>query len=378
MKKIRVLECIRQGTIGGGESHVIELSSSLDKSRFEPLVLSFSDGQMIETLKCLGIRSFIIPSRRAFDFTIWGKVRDLIIKEKIDIVHAHGTRANSNVFWAAKNTGKPLVYTIHGWSFHPDQGPQKRRVIELSEKFLTNQADVNIAVSISNQNDGITRFNMPRSTVIYYGINRDAFILNRDFKDIRSELGISPDTIVVLYMVRITLQKDPVTMLKAFKSVVEKVPNILLLVVGNGDLKDKAIELATNLGITEHVKFINFRKDVPDFLNAADIYCLPSLWEGLPIGLLEAMYMRKAIVATPVDGTREVIEDHVNGILFPAQDAAKLSQGIIELALDKELRERLAENALKTVEETLKGQFSIPKMVRDVEDVYLKLLEKQA
>jgi len=377
MKKIRVLECIRQGSIGGGERHLIDLSISLDKSQFEPIALSFTDGPMIDTLKDNGIKTYIIPSLHAFDISTWGKVRKLIIKERIDLVHAHGTRAITNIFWAAKLTRKPLIYSIHGWSFHPDQSSKKRKVIELIEKFLTNLADVNISVSRSNQIDGISRFKMPRSTVIYYGINQEFFNPNKEFIDIRKEFGLPHDFTIVLFMVRMTLQKDPFTILRAFKLVTEKITNIVLLLVGDGDLKDEAKSLAKELDISDHVKFINFRQDVPNFLHAADIYCLPSLWEGLPIGLLEAMFMKKAIIATPVDGTKEVITDRYNGILIPAQDPGKLANAIVELAQNNELRNELAENALKTVQETFKGRFSIPKMAKEVEKIYLAELTKK-
>jgi len=377
MKKIRVLECIRQGSIGGGERHLIDLSISLDKSQFEPIALSFTDGPMIDTLKDNGIKTYIIPSLHAFDISTWGKVRKLIIKERIDLVHAHGTRAITNIFWAAKLTRKPLIYSIHGWSFHPDQSSKKRKVIELIEKFLTNLADVNISVSRSNQIDGIARFKMPRSTVIYYGINQEFFNPNKEFIDIRKEFGLPHDFTIVLFMVRMTLQKDPFTILRAFKLVTEKITNIVLLLVGDGDLKDEAKSLAKELDISDHVKFINFRQDVPNFLHAADIYCLPSLWEGLPIGLLEAMFMKKAIIATPVDGTKEVITDRYNGILIPAQDPGKLANAIVELAQNNELRNELAENALKTVQETFKGRFSIPRMAKEVEKIYLAELTKK-
>jgi len=378
MKKIRVLECIRQGSIGGGERHLIDLSISLDKTQFEPIVLSFTDGPMVDALKAQGIKTNIIPSLRAFDISTWGKVRKLIIKEKIDIVHAHGTRANTNIFWAAKMTRKPLIYSIHGWSFHPDQSSKKRRTIELIEKFLTNLADVNISVSKSNQADGITRFKMPRSIVIYYGINHEVFNPNKEeFKDIRKEFGIPSDYTIVLFMVRMTLQKDPFTILRAFKIVTERIQNIVLLMVGDGDLKEEAKSLAKELAVEDHVKFVNFRQDVPDFLHAGDIYCLPSLWEGLPIGLLEAMFMKKAIIATPVDGTKEVITDHFNGILIPVQNPDKLADAIAELAKNKELRNELAENAFNTVQVTLKDQFSIPRMSREVEKIYLAELAKK-
>lgn len=376
MRKFKVLECIRQGSVGGGERHLIDLCISIDKTQFEPIALSFTDGPMIDILKKNGIKTYIIPSLKAFDVSVWGKVKEIILKEKIDLLHAHGTRANSNIFWAAKVTRKPLIYTIHGWSFHPDQGPLKRKSIELIEKFLTNLADVNISVSKSNQNDGITRFKMPRSVVVYYGINQDEFNPTNKVKDIRNEFGIPPDYNVVLFMVRITLQKDPYTVLKAFKLVTEKIKNIVLLVVGDGDLKEEAMALTSDLGIKDHVKFIEFRHEVPDFLHAADIYCLPSLWEGLPIGLLEAMFMRKAIIATPVDGTKEVITDHFNGLLVPVQNHIRLAEAIIELAQDSDLRNKLAENAFKTVQDTYKNRFSIPMMAKEIEKIYLNEIAK--
>src|SRR4051812_17325388 len=113
--KIRVLECIRQGQIGGGESHLLSLVENLDKNAFEPVVLSFTDGPMIDRLKSLNIPVHIIPSNKPFDFKVWNKVKQLMTDENIDLVHAHGTRASSNVFRATRTLQKPLVYTIHGW-----------------------------------------------------------------------------------------------------------------------------------------------------------------------------------------------------------------------------------------------------------------------
>src|SRR3954467_11421580 len=121
-EKIKVLQCIRQGQIGGGESHLLSLVEHLDKDRFEPVVLSFTDGPMINRLKEMDIPVHIIPTTKPFDFTKWKEVKRLLQKEKVQLVHAHGTRANSNVLWAARSLCIPVIYTIHGWSFHPDQG----------------------------------------------------------------------------------------------------------------------------------------------------------------------------------------------------------------------------------------------------------------
>src|SRR5215831_11294610 len=136
-KKIRVLETIRQGKIGGGESHLLDLVENLDKSIFEPVVLSFTDGPMINRLQSMGIPTHIIHTERPFDFTKWGKVKQFLQDEKIELVHAHGTRANSNVIWASRKLGLPVVYTIHGWSFHDDQPFLLKKLRVMGEKYLT-------------------------------------------------------------------------------------------------------------------------------------------------------------------------------------------------------------------------------------------------
>src|ERR1700750_56071 len=132
-EKIKVLECIRQGQIGGGESHLLSLVENLDKSQFEPLVLSFTDGPMVDRLKQMQVPVYIIPTTRPFDVGKWKLVKKFIKDQNVQLVHAHGTRANSNVLWASRRLGIPVVYTVHGWSFHPDQNPLVRRMRIMGE-----------------------------------------------------------------------------------------------------------------------------------------------------------------------------------------------------------------------------------------------------
>src|SRR6478672_11607781 len=107
-RKIKVLECIRQGQIGGGESHLLSLVENLDRSRFDPVVLSFTDGPMVDRLKEMNVNTHIIPTLKPFDITKWKTVKKLLSSLEVDLVHAHGTRANSNVLWAARSLGIPV------------------------------------------------------------------------------------------------------------------------------------------------------------------------------------------------------------------------------------------------------------------------------
>jgi glycosyltransferase involved in cell wall biosynthesis len=369
--KIRILETIRQGQIGGGESHLLSLVENLDKSRFEPVVLSFTDGPMVDRLKQMGIQTEVIYTEKPFDISKWKKVKQFIQSNHISLVHAHGTRANSNVFWATRKLKLPLVYTIHGWSFHDDQQPLIRKIRVMGEQLLTNRSDVNISVSASNQQTGKRYFSHFNSVVINNGIDQKKFDPTRNFKNVRQELNIAPDTTLVLFVARFIHQKQPLKLIEAFAQAQQQNPKLQLLMVGDGDQKPTALQLVKDLHIENKVIFEPFRQDVPDVLAAADIFVLPSLWEGLPIGLLEAMAMGKAIIGTQVDGTSEVIRHNENGLLIATDDlAGNLSQALLAMASNANLRQQLGNAAQQTISET----YSAANMTKEIEAIYLKCL----
>jgi glycosyltransferase involved in cell wall biosynthesis len=371
-KKYRLLQTIRQGQIGGGESHLLSLVENLDRSLFEPVVLSFTPGPMVDKLRAMGVATHVIYTERPFDMSKWRTVKKLIEAEKIDLVHAHGTRANSNVFWGSKKLKLPLVYTIHGWSFHDDQRAVLKKIRVLGEKLLTRKSDVNISVAASNQATGKQYFSDFTSIVINNGIDQQKFNPSLSFNDVRSELGIAPDNTVVLFVARFIHQKQPLKLITAFAKALQQLPTLTLVLVGDGDQKAQALQLVKALQIEHKVFFEPFRSDVPAVLAAADIFVLPSLWEGLPIGLLEAMAMGKAIIGTRVDGTSEVLEHNSNGLLLALDQLEDtLADAIVALANDPVKRLRMGEAARGTVT----ARFSAATMTRQIEQVYLKLLQ---
>jgi glycosyltransferase involved in cell wall biosynthesis len=368
MKKIKILQAIREANTGGGESHMFDLCKYLDKNTFDPVALSFTDGVMIDNLKEIDVPTKVIPTLKPFDYKIWKEVKAFMQEEQFDIVHAHGTRAMSNVFWAARSLGIPLLYSVHGWSFHPTQGTFVRKLRQLSEKLLTQKADLTICVSNSNEADGKKYLGMKRSRVINYGIDLDRFNPNKEFKNIREELNIPENKIVIGYIVRITEQKDPLTMINAMSIVFKEFDNVVLLVVGDGDLKNEMKAQTKALNIEDNVIFQPFRSDVPDLLNTIDVYCLPSLWEGLSIGVLEALAMKTAAVTAPVDGNKEVIINQKTGLLAENQNPKKLAEALKLLISNPELREKLASNG----HELVVPDFSKDRLIYDIENLYNK------
>ncbi|MFC4210480.1 glycosyltransferase family 4 protein [Pedobacter lithocola] len=367
--KKTILHAIRQGQVGGGETHVLDLVNSLDKAKYESVILSFTEGPMVEKLKQDGFKTYVVSTEKPFNFRVWKQVRQIISAENIDLIHAHGTRANSNTFYSAKLLKIPLVYTVHGWSFHPDQSKMVKFIRSMSERFLVSVANKTICVSKSNLIEGKTKFPMTNATVIANGINRFKFNPDKEFKNIRLEFGIDESFILVGYIARITNQKSPLTFLRAIAMLPEK-ENIRFLIVGDGDLKTQMLSLSKDLNLDKYITFVDFRNDIPDILNAIDVFCLPSLWEGLPIALLEAMSMRKAIIASKIDGITDLIDDGLNGLLVKAADIDSLSKTLQRLILDRKLIADLGLEAEKTVQE----KFNISTMTKNIEAVYQEFI----
>lgn len=368
-KRTKILLAIRQGQVGGGETHVFELASRINKDLFDVEVLAFTPGVMIEKLNKIGIKTHVIATTKPFNVFVWPKVLRLIKSKGFDMIHAHGTRAASNVMFIAKYLNIPLVYTIHGWSFHKSQSTITRISRTLSEQLITYISDLNIAVSESNRQEGM-QIGVTKIKLIHNGIDLQKFNPNSSHQDIRKELGIASNHTLIGYFARITEQKDPATMINAFELLCKKTKDISLLMVGNGNLKNTISNMVNEAGLSKQVFLADFRDDVPALLKATDIYCLPSLWEGMPIALIEAMAMEKACVCTAVDGTKELITDGENGITVPVQDPEKLAEAIRSLHRNISLRNKLGKKA----RETVSNIFSVQQMVKSTEAMYHEVL----
>jgi glycosyltransferase involved in cell wall biosynthesis len=369
MKRIRILEAIRQGSVGGGETHVYDLTTRLNKDAFEPIVLSFTDGAMVDNLRAAGIETHVIHSRFPFDPRVYYRVFKLIKDRKIALIHAHGTRAASNLLFPALFSKIKLIYTIHGWSFNDSQSGSLRFIRRHAERFITSRAALNICVSTSNLSTGKQAIPGFKATVINNGISFEKFNPSVDNSRIISELNIKPQEVWIGLIARITKQKDPITLLNAFSIAQTKNSNLRLLIVGQGDLEREVREKIQELNLQEKTLVLPFRSDIPEILKTISIYCLPSLWEGLPIGLIEAMAMSKAVIATEVDGTREIINART-GLPFQKENPEDLAAKILLLAGDFYMRQTLGLEANKLVRE----KFEVQKMVLATENQYVGLL----
>jgi glycosyltransferase involved in cell wall biosynthesis/cellulose synthase/poly-beta-1,6-N-acetylglucosamine synthase-like glycosyltransferase len=364
--KIKILHSIRQGSFGGGETYLYNLVTNLDKNQFEPVVLSFSSGAMVNALREADIKTYIVKTERPFDFTIYAKVKRIMEKECIDLLHIHGTRAGSNTLIQALKMNLISMYTVHGWSFHSGLSKLALDVRKFSEKFLLRKADLIVCGSQSDLSTGKALSHDSNFKLIYNSIDTEVYNPDNKGKNIREELGYSEKDVIILFIARLTYQKDPLTFVNAAKIVLDKTPDAKFLIIGEGELRKDCADLSKTLGIYDKLKFLPFRKDVKNILYSTDIYVLPSLWEVVPLALLEAMAMKKACIATNIKGTNEALKDGFNGYLFGTGNFVELADKIFSLIKDKEQRSKLGEEARNTVVR----QFDLKKLVKENEQVY--------
>ncbi|MRR14495.1 glycosyltransferase family 1 protein [archaeon] len=209
----------------------------------------------------------------------------------------------------------------------------------------------------------------PRKTMtIMNGIDEDKYRITIDTSRKKEEMGINPEGPVIGLGVRLSEQKGITYLLQAMPDILKKFPGLTLLIAGEGPLEDNLKTEARDLGIHDHVVFAGPRLDMPEILQVLDLYVLPSLWEGLPMVLLEAMAAECPIVATDVGGNSMAIQNDVNGILVPSQSPSELAGAVIGLLGDKEKRSRYIRRGREIFDE----KFSARVMAANYEKLYMR------
>jgi len=238
--------------------------------------------------------------------------------------------------------------------------------------WLVNSPAATHLVAVSQQvkqqslEDGIQAHKI---TVIHNGINLppDEPI---DSSAVRAVLGINDNQPFILAVGRVTRQKGFTYLLQAMPQIISRFPNAVAMIAGDGPLREELEQEALALGVAEHVRFLGFRQDVPHLLAAADLFAMPSVFEGFPMVLLEAMVMGKAVVASRVQGVDEILISGENGLIIPPLDPPALAQAIIQLLENPSHAAAMGTTARQTV---LDG-FTLDVMCRKYEALILDAL----
>lgn len=305
--------------------------------------------------------------RGRFDPRILPDLVALARERRARVLHVHGYAAADFGRLAARAVGAKLVLHEH---FADPRMPSYQA---LADRLLRGRTDGAIAVSRSTAEFLVNERFVPaeRVRVIWNGAPLDEFAPvspDRALR-VRRELGIPDAAPVVGTIGRLNAQKGHRFLLDAARRLVPRFPDARLLVAGDGDLADALRQQAERLGIQGRVAFAGHRTDVPDLLGALDVFCLPSLYEGTPLALFEAMASGRAIVSTAVDGCREVLEDGVTGLLVPPSDPDALASALARVLGDPALRAGLGRRALEA-----SRQYDVRTCVDEMQSFYDELL----
>lgn len=203
-------------------------------------------------------------------------------------------------------------------------------------------------------------------------LSRFARVETTDIEDVKKDLGISANDLVVTSVGRLHPQKGYRYLLKAMQIINRALPGVKLILVGDGPLRGELAGLATDSGLEDKVIFAGQRDDIPRILAASDIYVNSSLFEGLPFSILEAMAAGVPVVATAVDGNKEIVTDAYNGIVVPPEDAEALAKAVSILASDSNRRSTLGMQG----REVVSNRFSTDMMLRKTEQLYREVVAR--
>jgi len=368
-QNIHVLHITYDMNIGGTEQVIRNLIEGRTASRYRCSVLCLDGkvGPWGKELEQKGITHHCLNRRSGFDTKLITQVRKLIKAEAIDIIHCHQYTPFSYGWFAKAFTGKPIIFTEHG-RFYPDFGTLKRKLINpILQTFTT----AITSISAATKQALVTYENLSpnRIEVIYNGI-MDEF--QPPAVELKETLGIDANAVVFGTISRLDPIKNQAMMIRAFARVWRDNKNTVLLIVGDGPLRQELETLMAQLQLQDAVIFTGFQPGPKRYLSIIDVFLLPSLSEGTSMTLLEAMSYGKPSIATAVGGTPEIIEDGRTGKLIDNEDEEALVTAMQQLGANASERDTLG----KTAREVYLQRFTVSAMVQQYEALYQRCLAR--
>jgi L-malate glycosyltransferase len=364
---MRILHLIKSLGRGGAEMLLPETLKVHDKSAFEFHYIYFLPwkNQMVDSIVNAGGRVTCLPASNNVGIVLQARAIARYIKEhKIDLIHCHLPWAGFVGRLVKSFVNIPLVYTEHNKQerYHRATYWLNKASFRLQDHVIAVSGDVaesirkhiNTAVPVS---------------VIHNGVNTDTFVKDRVAgMALKQKLGIPPEAVVVGVVAVFRFQKRLPEWLKVAASVLKGNSAVYAVIVGDGPLRGDVENAISDLGIADRVILAGLQTEMNPWYSLMDVYMMTSLYEGLPVALLEAMSTECAVISTDAGGIPEAVRDQVDGLLMPVEKFMELSGPLATLCADGELRKRFAQAARQRV----LSNFSLTAMVKHLEHLYAK------
>lgn len=388
---LRIMLLISNLKIGGAQEVVRTLCDYFPEKGFQTIVCTFEDGPLRKEIERAGIPVVILPARQhsilALPLFLMDMLRirnalaEIVDKYQINILQTQLVRGLDFLVLTLRFGRKLVVF----WTFHnalfvlrPEHLPRFRWLLGFkrcahSQLYRWTARWVNGMIVVSEDvKNALLDYAGPlqgKVSVIPNSVDMKRYNQVMDRKAIRSELGLSPEHQVFAVVATFKKQKGHRYLIEAAAAVISQFPNIRLLLIGDGELRDELKAQTQALGLNEHVNFLGLRTDVPKLLGASDYFVLPSLWEGLPVSLIEAMAAGLPVIATQVSGTKDVMIHNQTGLLVPPGEVEALKDAMQQFLSHPELAPKMGEAARNRVAEGFSAEQQA--------DAYLSLYQQQ-
>ncbi|MEW6570345.1 MAG: glycosyltransferase [Nitrospirota bacterium] len=344
---LNILHVIPKLTVGGVENQLALILKKYDKKKFPPFVCCLSDrGEIGSEIEAEGTEVIYLNKlSHRFDWTIVKDIQDFIRLRHINIIRTHQYHANLYGRLAARRAKVPCIIS----SVHNVYTIDKKIHRRMLNNYLAHFTDRVVAVSNAVKRDIMKYDGIPEEkiSVIYNGIEMKSFLKAKE--NIRTELGIAPGAPVIATVGRLTHQKGQKFLLEAIAKLRKLFPQIVLVIAGDGPLRNELEDFAAVLKITNNVRFLGTRRDIPAILSAIDIFVLPSIWEGLSNALIEAMAAGKPVIATDIQPVREIINSENVGILIAPENCDAIVNYVTLLLNNREFAGKIGRSARERV-----------------------------
>ncbi|MGI8907039.1 MAG: glycosyltransferase [Candidatus Sumerlaeaceae bacterium] len=379
MSRYRVLRMITWLPMGGIERKIAAVLPRLDPELFEVHMCCIRErGPLADVLEAAGIPVHVVPFRSRLDPIALLRLRHLVKRLGIQLIHSHMYRSNVPAT-AMKVFDRNIRVIGHYHNVNTWETPRQLAL----DRFLAQRRNMNVAVSEAVRKDVQQRLGLRAelTTTLYNCVDLDEFhpLVETERLEVRQDLGLNMEHRVVLCVARLVPQKNQQLVLHCAPEILRSVPAAKFLFAGGGPDEELLKQLAQQLGIAGQVAFLGPRNDIHRLLAAADVAVLPSLKEGFSNAVLEAMACGTPMVASDVGGNREVIDHGDNGFLCdmlenPAGtlevNSAQFVRHVKRLLLEEDVCERIGEAAHARAQ-----HYGIDSMVREIEQLYLEVLE---
>lgn len=375
---IRVLHLIHTLERGGAEQILVSWFKSGGSEQFQyDVCCLFRGGPHVPTVTEAGVPVHVAGMKNPLDLMGLRRAARIIKQVRPDIIHTQLRYADLVGPLLARMTGcKHVLTTIQNTAGHYfEAGAAIGRFEAVAYKWGSKLLRRNYVGCSEMVAKDIVRHmgNKMPVWVVPNAVDCDGLIseIRHDRAEMRVQLGLSEQAPVAICVGRLEYQKGHTYLLDAFAKVRANRPDAVLLLAGEGSIREALEARSSELGLAENVIFLGERSDVPELVNASDVVVSSSLYEGLPVALAEAMALGAPVLATRVGGVPQLLEDEATGILIEPKDSDSLAVGLERLYQDEQLRRSLGAAA----QEYIRKHFDISLMIQGYEDVYRRILQ---